>query len=135
MGSWSPGNKKSEKFENGNWSDLQEAPVHLSFRSYAAIFYGGNFYYFGGYDLTSILRLSAASWTWSIVGQLNASRNGHGVILVDNKFMVIGGSDIRPTEACLLRNGRFNCEEKRSSLLKDFNTPILFLVDDNYQDC
>ena len=47
VGSYSPGNRKSEKFENGNWTDIEESPVALS--HYAVVFSADSFYYFGGY--------------------------------------------------------------------------------------
>ena len=80
--------KKSEKFEDGSWTDIEEIPVSgSSMRWQVAVFYAGNHYYFGGWSngigfLNSILRLSGTLWTWSNVGNLNSARLGHGVILV-----------------------------------------------------
>ena len=101
------------------------------------IFDAGNFYYFGGVGATtSILRLNAATWTWSNVGSLNSPRLAHGVILVENTFMVIGGGDgTKANEACILNDGGFTCEEKSSSLTQYQHSPLLFVVDDNYGTC
>ena len=142
VGSAWPNNKKGEKFEDGDWIDIQEAPVGRSLNYYAVVFYGANFYYFGGTDrknllsimLSSILRLNAATWTWSNVGNLNSVRYGHKVILVENTFMVIGGPASYSNEACLLNNGRFTCEERTSSL-NSYYMPLLFLVSDNFGRC
>ena len=130
----------SEKFEDGSWSDIPEPPVGQSLSNYAVIFDAGNFYYFGGFDSgkglqKSILRLNADSWTWSNVGQLNSIRDGHGVTLIDNTFMVIGGMSSQPNEACFLNDGEFSCEQKSSSLLDYAFTPILFIVSDDYEIC
>ena len=138
VGSTFPSNKKAEKFINGVWSDLQDPPVSWRLYAYAVTFDADNFYYFGGADknfLSSILRLSAASWTWSNVGNFNSARRGHGVILVENTFMVIGGLSTKPNEACQLNNGQFTCESKTSSLNDYAFYPLLFLVSDDYKLC
>ena len=132
-----PVHKKGEKFENGVWSEIQEAPIDTN--AYAAIFESGNFYYFGGADdsgpLSSILRLNAATWTWSNVGNLNSARNGHEVILIENTYLVIGGELNQPNEVCLLNNGQFTCEEKNTTLDNYRYKPLLFLVSNNFGLC
>ena len=129
---------KSEKFEPENWSDIEEAPVR-TFSNYAVIFVDSNFYYFGGKDhggtqLSSILRLDAVSWAWSNLGQLNSARSAHGVILLGNTFMVIGGKGTKSNEACHLNNVQFICEEKVSNLT-NYYRPLLFLVNEQYGNC
>ena len=107
-------------------------------RWYVVIFYAGNHYYFGGNSsgwLNSILRLSGSSWTWSNVGQLNSPRHTHGVILVGNTFMVVGGAGTKKNEACNLNNEQFTCTELSTSLTNYGYTPILYLVDKNYGNC
>ena len=142
VGSLNPSTKKAEKYEDGNWSDLQEPPVDVSLYSYAVIVYEDNFFYFGGWDtgrgrseVSLILCLNAASWAWTNVGQMNSIRYGHGVIQADDTFMVIGGYDTRPNEACSLSNGSFTCEQKSSSLTDYAYMPLLFLVNDSYGNC
>ena len=144
---WGPPTKKSEKFEDGAWNDIAEPPVATAYGNYAVIFDAGNFYYFGGYDkrdpgngrddeiLSSILRLNAATWTWSNVGQLNSARDAHNAILVGNTFMVMGGPNIQPNEACLLNNGQFTCEELPSSLDNFIYTALLTIVSDDFGLC
>ena len=45
----SENSKKSEKFQNDIWSDIEEPPVDgTSMFGYAVIFYGSSHYYFGG---------------------------------------------------------------------------------------
>ena len=139
VGSYNPRNKKSEKYEDGSWSEIQEPPL-VSLSDYAAIFHADSFYYFGGFEsgsgyLRSILRLNATSWAWSNAGQMKSSRRGHAVILVKNTFMVIGGGYTRQHSACLLNNGKFSCEEKSSSLTDYVDRPMLFLVNDSYENC
>ena len=108
---------------------------------YAVIFHGRSLYYFGGTDenhndLNSILRLDSGSWTWSNVGQINSARNGHEVILVGEKVMVVGGAGTKNNEACLLMvNGHFNCTELSSNLTDYALYPILFAVAENYESC
>ena len=82
------GRKKSEKFQDGDWSDIQEPPIDgVRMRGYAVIFDGGNHFFFGGWndsELNSILRLSGSLWTWSNVGQLNSPRVGPSAILLEH---------------------------------------------------
>ena len=139
VGSYFPDNKKSEILEDGNWKDIEEPPVDVRFFQYAAVFYAGNFYYFGGNgdtrQLSSIFRLNAASWNWLNVGQMNSPRLGHAVTLVDNKFMLIGGAGVKANEACILDNDEFICEEKSSTLTNYALTPLLYVVNDGYETC
>ena len=76
-------------------------------------------------------------WTWSNVGQIIGSRVGHGVILIRDRFMIVGGpsSWTDKNEVCNLNNGKFNCIELASSLTKYAERPILFLVDAHYKNC
>ena len=131
--------RKSEKFEADNWSDIQEPPVPgIDMFHFAALFHTGNHYYFGGHSagrLASILRLDGNSWTWSNVGQLNSPRWGHGVILVGNTFKILGGDGTFRNEVCLLTNEQLTCTEQTSSLTDYVYTPVLSLVDDNYGNC
>ena len=135
----SHGSKKSEKFQDGNWSDIQEPPVDGSrFQGYAVIFHGGNHFFFGGFGngpLNSILRLNGSSWTWSNVGQLNSARGGHSAIFFGNTVAVVGGQGTQRNEACLLKNEQFTCTELTSSLTDYEWWPILHLVDENYDTC
>ena len=106
--------------------------------SYAVIFHGGNHFFFGGSSdgqLDSILRLSGNSWTWSKVGQLNALRQAHGVILVEDTFTVVGGTGIKKNEACVLNNEQLTCTELASSLTNYEYYPILYLVGKDYETC
>ena len=131
--------KNAEIFEDGAWTDIQQPPVGEHFSRYAVLYDAGNFYYFGGWgdssDLSLILRLDAATWTWSNVGQLNSSRHAHGVIQAGNTFMVIGGGGVRKNEACVLNNGQFTCEEKTSSLESYAYYPLMSLINDTFGLC
>ena len=70
---------------------------------YAAVFYGQTFYYFGGQHIihgqgqlmNQIAGLDSISWKWSSLGYLNTARSTHNVILVGNRFMVVGGSEYK----------------------------------------
>ena len=70
---------------------------------------------------------------------MNSSRERHGVILaVDRsvlRFMVIGGLGTKNNEACLFDDGELNCTELSSNLTDFSDTPILFLVDNDYKNC
>ena len=126
--------KKSEKFQNDIWSDIEDPPIGGQMYDYDVTFYDGNYYYFGGVSSSRIICLNGTSWTWSSPGQLNSSRSGHEVISVGNIFMVVGGWSVEKNEACILENGKITCNELSTSL-SGYLTPILFLVDENYRNC
>ena len=147
VGSVEPNNLRGEKFEDGNWSDIEPPPVPISYGMYAVVFHVGNFYYFGGTTLSGpvddILGLNEASWTWSKLGKLNSLRYGHSAILVENTFMVIGGQSritrsnfrVKSNEACRLTDNKFSCTEASSKLTKYVFRPLCFLVNDDYGEC
>ena len=138
VGSNYPNHKKGEIFEDGAWSDIEDAPPRMTLNNYAVVYSEGSFYYFGGLDnygvgsLNKIHRLSSASWTWSIVGRLNLAGYAHSVIKVDNTFMSVGGH--RDTEACTLEDDSFTCERNSGTALT-YNFPILVPVSDDYDNC
>ena len=134
----------SEKLENGNWTEIDAPPIdEREIYGYAAIFYGTSHYYFGGWsnqdttELSYILALQEKTWTWSNLGLMKTTRHAHSVILVDQKFMLLGGGrgGIKNNEACILNNGEFSCTEFSSSLDHYVYYPILYLVDENYKSC
>ena len=132
--------KKSEKLEDGIWSPIEEPPVDGIMYEYAVIFHGSSHYYFGGYsgdhaEVDSILRLQSGSWIWSKVGRLNLARRAHAVILVGEKFMVVGGYGNINNEACLLDDVQFNCTKLPSSLDNYEYRPIVYHMDENYGSC
>ena len=115
---------------------------------YATVFHAGYHYYFGGYEsdsnmnktaYNSILRLEESSWSWSKVGEIKTSRYAPGVIMIEDKFMVIGGEDFNSksyeikNEACLKEDDKIECTEM-DWMHKALN-PALFLVGDSYADC
>lgn len=108
---------------------------------YVAISYGSYFYYFGGFcglgceTLNSILGLQKFSWTWSHHGKMKATREGHAVIMFGDRFMIIGGIGYKKNEACLLKNGEFDCTAFTTSLTNYANMPILYLVEKYYENC
>ena len=128
--------------KDDTWKIIADAPVQgKSYDKYAVVFHDSSHYYFGGYadnkNLNSILRLQPVgpSWTWSNVEQINSARLGHAVVSVSEKVMVIGGGGNNKNEACLLKNGQFNCIELSSSLYFYVHYPIVFTVPNNYRVC
>ena len=109
------------------------------------LFHGDKHYYFGGLyggddPKDSILVLKENTWTWSNLGKMKISRSGHEIILVGDRFMIFGGvgslgSEEKKNEACALKNGQFSCTKFYSSLDGYAYYPILYLVDDNYNNC
>lgn len=131
--------RKSEIFQDDKWTDIQDAPKTLA--GYAVVFSDGYFYYFGGGgDLNGagIIRLNAASWTWSdgyIGFMAQTARVNHAVITIGNTFMVLGGHGKKYNEACVMNNDEMTCEKKSSFLQYFYESPAVFLVNDTYGNC
>ena len=123
--------------EGGTWRLIEPTPVQIS--AYAVTFYAGHHYYFGGSSgsqiIKSIFALEEKTWTWSKLGKMKSRRFGHGVILVEEKFVVIGGFEEMKNEACVLKKGEFSCKEFTTSLNDYAFWPILYLLDENQKSC
>ena len=106
---------------------------------YAPVFTNGVFYIVGGYvderNSNTIARLDAITWSWSSVGRLQTSRNGHGAIWLNLNLIVVGGWEIMPTEFCKFENNEFTCTEQKSNLHDYGYFPLLFTVSDDYKNC
>ena len=107
--------------------------------SYAVIFHASTHYYFGGISsygaLDSIFALEENTWTWSKRGSMNSKRYAHGVILLEEKIMVVGGDGKKKNEACVLNNGQFSCT-KFTTLLNDYAYyPVLYVLDEDQKNC
>ena len=92
---------KAEVFTDGKWSDIDDHPGGGT-QTYATAYHENKFYYFGGVsgsnDQDSIACLNSLSWTWSLAGKLQKARRAHSVIVVGNKFLVVGGYGTFNTE-------------------------------------
>ena len=134
---------KSEKLEKGTWSEIQEPLASFETTTFnAAIFLGGNHYFFGhefgmNPKQDSIHKLHEKTWTWSYLGQMNSrGRTGYSIIRLAERFMVVGGmSSPARNEVCSLESGILNCTEFVSELNNYFHYPILHVVDDDYKNC
>ena len=67
------------------------------------------------------------------MGNLQIAREGHGVIQVDNEFIVVGGSrkggKDEPTESCKLDGQSMICTAREPKLSNGFsNYPELMLI-------
>ena len=109
---------------------------------YASIYFDQAYYIFGGRgstssELTKIGRLDAVTKTWSLAGELNQGRYGHGVIFDQAQFWVIGGYKARNTESCIPNGETVTCTEVGEALNYWYSHyPELALVADDYgNDC
>ena len=86
-----------------------------------------------------IARFDTTTLAWSLAGQLNTGRSGHGVIQHGLKFMVVGGEkpgqkDLN-NEVCQLTTGNFTCTDQTASFSGYRYWPMLFFVDQSYEKC
>ena len=74
-----------------------------------------SFIIFGGYDgswtddTKRIAAFDTTSKQWKRLGQLNQARRGHGVILHQGQFIVVGGKYPLGTERCILNGDSIQC--------------------------
>ena len=81
--------------------------------------------------LTTIARFDPIQNNWTVLGNLNVARNSHGVIQVDNQFIVVGGSrgsGDEPTESCKLSGQSMTCTSRDPQLSNFRNYPELMLI-------
>ena len=108
------------------------------FLYYAPIYHENAFFIFGGKHwpdfFTKIARIDVETRLWSIVGDLRNPRMSHGVILIGNSFMVVGGYANIKSEKCTLENNRMNCVELASGLPGYVNHPYFAPVHSNFAE-
>ena len=126
------------------WSFLLHCNLNLitfkgsEFLYYAPIYHENAFFIFGGKHwpdfFTKIARIDVETRLWSIVGDLRNPRMSHGVILIGNSFMVVGGYANIKSEKCTLENNRMNCVELASGLPGYVNHPYFAPVHSNFAE-
>ena len=67
---------------------------------------------------------------------MNTARDGHSVISVENRVMVVGGDGkTYNTESCVLKGDKMTCDDQESKLFDYSHIPHLFVVGHDYKDC
>ena len=94
--------------------------------------YKANNYKSGGFQST-IARFDPIENSWTKLGNLKVARSGHGVIQVDNEFIVVGGSrnerfEDEPTESCKLNGESMTCTTREPQLSGFSAYPELMLI-------
>ena len=81
---------------------------------------------------STIARFDPIENIWTKLGDLNVAREGHGVIQVNNEFIVVGGSrrnrKDEPTESCKLKQQTMICTIREPQLSKFSFYPELMPV-------
>ena len=85
-----------------------------------------------GGSQSTIARFDPIENSWRILGNLKVPRRGHGVIQVDNEFIVVGGRDgiegAEPTESCKLNGQSMTCTNRGPQLSKFTQYSELMLI-------
>ena len=122
-----PYSLRSEYYNNGEWTSVDDYPyASVYIFEYATVYFKNFFYFIVDNYKGKCGRLSSETWVWSEVGSLNPrSRRGHSVIMLGNKFMVVGGSNYgMKTESCILYQTtdgeKFNCTDQAKGLTYKF---------------
>ena len=81
---------------------------------------------------SAIARFDPMENSWTKLGSLKVARTGHGVIQVDNEFIVVGGwrdgKEDEPTESCKLFGQSMTCTTREPQLSKFTRYPELMLI-------
>ena len=85
-----------------------------------------------GLEQSTIARFDPIENSWTKLGNLKVARSSHGVIQVDNEFIVVGGVNGfeggEPTESCKLNGQSMTCTTMEPQLSKFTLYPELMLV-------
>ena len=82
----------------------------------------------GGFQST-IARFDPIENTWTKLGSLKVARKEHGVIQIDNEFIVVGGDQYNaPTESCKLNLLSMTCTTREPQLSYFAFYPELMLI-------
>ena len=80
----------------------------------------------------TVARFDPIKNSWIKLGNLKVARYGHGVIQVDNEFIVVGGirdgDDNVPTESCKLNGQSMKCTTREPQLSRFVFYPELMLL-------
>ena len=83
---------------------------------------------------STIARFDPTQNDWKKLGNLRVARDRHGVIQVENEFIVIGGHrddyarENVPTESCKLNQQSITCTTREPTLLNFAYYPELMLI-------
>ena len=95
-----------------------------------------SFYTFGGYTdnfSNVIASFDTSTKIWKKLGKLNQARRGHGVIVHQGQFIVVGGySGSLGTERCILKDNSIRCETVEPKLEQYYWYPEMLSVTDNF---
>ena len=101
---------------------------------------GSSFYLFGGSDgsffssgYRTIAGFDTNTKQWKKLGYLNQSRQGHGLIVHQGQFIVVGGDPgLYKIERCILKGDSIQCTTVGPELYGYYNYPELMSVPENY---
>lgn len=98
-----------------------------------------SFYLFGGWigepDVTTnvIAAFDTTKKQWNKVGELNQARRGHGVIIQEGSFVVVGGlGKVGETERCSFHNESIECQIVGPNLRDYSDFPEMMKVPENF---
>ena len=122
------------------WKIKKDYPYSKDISYYSILPVQKTFIIFGGYSYknygsklqSTIARFDAIKNSWTKLGNLRVSRYAHGVIQVDNEFIVVGGRisnfNAVPTESCKLNGQSITCTTTVPELSKFSYYPELMII-------
>ena len=143
VGSREPINRKTELLSRSNiWSTQAAYPFgRKHFYDYSIVAIKDLFYTFGGAtqvpDSSGVTKTIASFSTmtkkWKMCGELKKARGGHGVIVQNGEFVVVGGEHENVfTERCSLKDDTIHCTAVKPKLSNFDFYPEMIAVPHDY---
>ena len=112
------------------WRKTTDYPYSRAISYAPVVFRSRRFYVFGGHPAVSTIASFHEKYqTWSKSGELNVKRYGHGVVAINDYFMVVGGYGYKSTEKCKIFGGHLSCSKLDQKLENFAVYPELFIID------
>ena len=134
------GHSKTEIYDysTSTWTSKNDYPFHEEIFVFEVVPLLTNFLIFGGlhpdekssgFDATSVIALFNPDLDkWTKMGSLQYSRHAFGVIAIQNKYLIMGGSRDKRTETCEVTGEAIECESREPIVNNFWYFPAMMVV-------
>ena len=135
---------KAEMYSHStsSWKMLTSYPYHNIIHTFQIIAHLDHFILFGGHtnkpghasNSNLIAKFSPTMNQWKLMGTLKQARHGLGIVEVNTKFLVIGGSWDKLTEICEKKSQTIECTSREPKTYEFLNYPAMIIVPSDFAD-
>ena len=124
-----------------SWKMLTSYPYHKIIHTFQIIAHLDHYILFGGFyknkaghasNSNSIAKFSPTMNQWKLMGTLKQARHGLGIVEVNTKFLVIGGSWDKRTEICEKKSQTIECTSREPKTYEFLNYPAMMIVPSDF---